>query len=49
VVPSFAVSGARAVDLLERPVETPEVTAADDAIELALRPFQIVTLRLPRA
>jgi len=49
VVPSFAVAGARSVDLLERDVATPEVSAADDAIELTLRPFQIVTLRLPRA
>ena len=46
LVPGFAASGARAVDLLERDVETPGVAVTEDAIELALRPFQLVTLRL---
>ncbi|WP_456826147.1 alpha-mannosidase [Cellulomonas sp. P5_E12] len=49
LVPGFPVSGARAVDLLERDVDTPGVTATDEAVELALRPFQLVTLRLPLA
>ena len=49
LVPGFPVSGARPVDLLERDVDAPGVTATDDAVELELRPFQLVTLRLPRA
>jgi alpha-mannosidase len=49
LVAGFPVSGARAVDLLERDVDAPGVTATDEAVELALRPFQLVTLRLPRA
>ncbi|MFI6088626.1 alpha-mannosidase [Streptomyces sp. NPDC051218] len=41
---SFAVSAAEVTDLLERPLETAHT---DDAgLVLALRPFQIVTLRL---
>ncbi|WP_426593727.1 alpha-mannosidase [Cellulomonas sp. McL0617] len=48
LTPSFAVSGARAVDLLERDVEAPGVASTAEAVQLALRPFQIVTLRLPR-
>ena len=44
----FAVSGVHAVDLLERPAEAPGVTPAGDAAELALRPFQLVTLRFVR-
>ncbi|MDM7830061.1 alpha-mannosidase [Cellulomonas edaphi] len=49
VVPTFAVAGARTVDLLERAVEVPEADVSDAGVTLALRPFQIVTLRLPRA
>ncbi len=49
LVPGFATSGARAVDLLERDVQTPGVAVTDDAIELSLRPFQLVTLRLAPA
>ena len=49
LVPGFPVSGARAVDLLERDVDAPGVEVTDQAVELALRPFQLVTLRLPRA
>ncbi|ACQ81244.1 glycoside hydrolase family 38 [Beutenbergia cavernae DSM 12333] len=50
VTPTFAVAGARATDLLERDAEAPGVTVADDgAVDLALRPFQIVTLRYARA
>ncbi len=45
---NFPVSGLRAVDLLERPVDAPGVTAGTDSAELTLRPFQLVTLRLVR-
>ena len=46
----FAHRGAYAVDLLERPLETPGVADEGDAgVALALRPFQVVTLRFPRA
>ncbi|SES45014.1 alpha-mannosidase [Pedococcus cremeus] len=46
----FAHKGAYAVDLLERPLETPGVADEGDAgVALALRPFQVVTLRFPRA
>ena len=48
LVPSFPVAGARAVDLLERPVDAPSVEVGDDSVQLSLRPFQIVTLRFPR-
>ena len=48
LVPSFPVAGARAVDLLERPVDAPGVEVGDDSVQLWLRPFQIVTLRFPR-
>jgi alpha-mannosidase len=37
-----------ATDLLERPVETPGVTVGQEAAELVLRPFQLVTLRFAR-
>ena len=36
------------VDLLERPVDAPGVVAGTDSVELTLRPFQLVTLRLAR-
>ena len=49
LVPGFPVAGARAVDLLERDVESPGVVVGDESVELALRPFQLVTLRLPRS
>ena len=48
VTAGFAVSGVHPVDLLERPAEAPGVTPAGDAAELALRPFQLVTLRFVR-
>ena len=48
VTAGFAVSGVHAVDLLERPAAAPGVTPAGDAAELALRPFQLVTLRFVR-
>jgi alpha-mannosidase len=44
VVPTFEASGAKIVDLLERPLPSDDA----DAAELSLRPFQIVTLRFPR-
>ncbi|NEA40882.1 glycoside hydrolase family 38 C-terminal domain-containing protein, partial [Streptomyces sp. SID11385] len=48
---SFAAAPAVETDLLERPAAEPHaVTAsADGTTTLALRPFQLVTLRLPRA
>ena len=36
------------MDLLERPVDAPGVTAGRDSAELTLRPFQLVTLRFVR-
>jgi alpha-mannosidase len=43
----FEVAGVETVDLLERPVPHPSVTVhRDGGIRLALRPFQIVTLRI---
>lgn len=48
LTPTFAVTGVRAVDLLERDVDAPGVTPTERAVQLALRPFQLVTLRLPR-
>ncbi|HSL35568.1 MAG TPA: glycoside hydrolase family 38 C-terminal domain-containing protein, partial [Arthrobacter sp.] len=48
VTAGFAVHSVHAVDLLERPAAAPGVTAAGDSVELALRPFQLVTLRFVR-
>ena len=49
VRPGFPVAQAQIVDLLERPVGASRLTPGDDGrIELALRPFQILTLRLAR-
>jgi alpha-mannosidase len=48
VTANFDVSGVRTVDLLERPVDAPGVTAGRDSAELTLRPFQLVTLRFVR-
>ncbi|MET3951170.1 glycoside hydrolase family 38 C-terminal domain-containing protein [Arthrobacter sp. UYEF36] len=48
VTAGFAVSGVHTVDLLERPAGAPGVTPAGDSAELALRPFQLVTLRFVR-
>ncbi len=45
---NFPVRGLHAVDLLERPVDAPGVTAGPDSAELTLRPFQLVTLRFVR-
>jgi alpha-mannosidase len=45
---NFPVRGLHAVDLLERPVDAPGVTAGGNSAELTLRPFQLVTLRFVR-
>ncbi|MDQ1624392.1 MAG: alpha-mannosidase, partial [Actinomycetota bacterium] len=45
---NFDVSAVHAVDLLERAVDAPGVTAGRDSAELILRPFQLVTLRFVR-
>ncbi|MFB8370016.1 alpha-mannosidase [Pseudarthrobacter sp. NPDC055928] len=46
---NFPVAKAYATDLLERPVEAPGVApAGDGGVTLALRPFQLVTLRFVR-
>ncbi len=44
--PGFPLAGAQITDLLERPLEDAEIT--DGGVALALRPFQILTLRLRR-
>jgi alpha-mannosidase len=49
VRPGFPVAQAQIVDLLERQVGDSRLTPGDESrIELALRPFQILTLRLAR-
>ncbi|HSO91555.1 MAG TPA: glycoside hydrolase family 38 C-terminal domain-containing protein, partial [Arthrobacter sp.] len=48
VTAGFAVSGVQTVDLLERPAAAPGVTGVGHSAELALRPFQLVTLRFRR-
>jgi alpha-mannosidase len=46
----FTHAGAHAVDLLERPLETSGLAdEGEDGVALALRPFQVVTLRFRRA
>uniref|UniRef100_UPI0004C8AC00 glycoside hydrolase family 38 C-terminal domain-containing protein n=1 Tax=Streptomyces sp. NRRL S-146 TaxID=1463884 RepID=UPI0004C8AC00 len=42
----FPLAGAQITDLLERPLQDAEIT--DGAVAVALRPFQILTLRLRR-
>jgi alpha-mannosidase len=44
----FPLAGAQVTDLLERPLEDADVTA-DGGVAVALRPFQVLTLRLRRA
>lgn len=44
----FPLAGAQVTDLLERPLE-PAAVGDDGAVAVALRPFQILTLRLERA
>ncbi|MFJ9814880.1 alpha-mannosidase [Streptomyces sp. NPDC101151] len=46
--PGFPLADARVTDLLERPLQDAVVTA-DGGVSVALRPFQILTLRLRRA
>jgi alpha-mannosidase len=48
VTANFETSEAHAVDLLERPAEAPGVDVGRDSAKLALRPFQLVTLRFAR-
>ncbi|HWK91418.1 MAG TPA: glycoside hydrolase family 38 C-terminal domain-containing protein [Luteimicrobium sp.] len=48
VRPGFETSGATRTDLLERPLEQAGTAAIDLAEPLALRPFEIVTLRFAR-
>jgi alpha-mannosidase len=48
VTANFEVTGAYPVDLLERPVDAPGVTAGQNSAQLVLRPFQLVTLRFVR-
>ncbi|MET4094953.1 glycoside hydrolase family 38 C-terminal domain-containing protein [Arthrobacter sp. UYCu712] len=48
VTANFEATGVHTVDLLERPVAAPGVTAGPDSAELVLRPFQLVTLRFVR-
>ncbi|RNL54391.1 glycoside hydrolase family 38 C-terminal domain-containing protein [Arthrobacter oryzae] len=45
---NFEAGSVYAVDLLERPVDAPGVTAGRDTAGLVLRPFQLVTLRFTR-
>ncbi|SDI11148.1 alpha-mannosidase [Actinokineospora alba] len=45
----FAVAGAHRCDLLERPLDGQACELDGDVVELRLRPFEIVTLRLARA
>ena len=46
---AFPVSGARVTDLLERPLDDSALTVdADGTIQLSLRPFQVLTVRLAR-
>ncbi|MDF2509176.1 MAG: alpha-mannosidase, partial [Microbacterium sp.] len=50
VTVGFPSGDASEVDLLEREGEQAALSGQDaDGIRLALRPFQLVTLRLPRA
>ena len=49
VTPGFAAASVVATDLRERAVEAPGVTLDPAGTGLALRPFQIVTLRFTRA
>ncbi|HVX45234.1 MAG TPA: glycoside hydrolase family 38 C-terminal domain-containing protein, partial [Mycobacteriales bacterium] len=46
VTPGFTLGSAGVVDLLERPLG--EATVVDGGVELALRPFQVITLRFAR-
>jgi alpha-mannosidase len=46
---AFPVRDVQATDLLERPGDAPGVTTAEQgSVSLALRPFQLVTLRFSR-
>jgi alpha-mannosidase len=45
----FPLAGAQVTDLLERPLEEDAEITADGGVAVALRPFQVLTLRLKRA
>ncbi|CAL9629524.1 hypothetical protein SUDANB108_06065 [Streptomyces sp. enrichment culture] len=45
--PGFPLAGAQITDLLERPLQDADLTG--DGVAVALRPFQILTLRLRRS
>ena len=49
VLAGFEHTGVEAVDLLERPLPTAGVEVVDGGVTLALRPFQVLTLRFARA
>jgi alpha-mannosidase len=46
LLPAFDVAAVTETDLLEREIEPDAATAVADGVELRLRPFQVVTLRL---
>ena len=46
--PGFPVESATTTDLLERPSDDGGLALHDGGVELALRPFQVLTLRLTR-
>ncbi|HEY6793344.1 MAG TPA: glycoside hydrolase family 38 C-terminal domain-containing protein [Kineosporiaceae bacterium] len=49
LVPGFAATSAVVTDLLERPLDGARPAAVEDGVvELGLRPFQVVTVRLAR-
>jgi len=48
VAANFESRSVQPVDLLERPVDAPGVSAGTDSAALTLRPFQLVTLRFRR-
>lgn len=46
LTPAFPLAAAEVTDLLERPIRDGLLDAADGRLDLTLRPFQILTLRL---
>ncbi len=49
ILAGFEHAGVETVDLLERPLETVGVEVVEGGLTLALRPFQVVTLRFARS
>ena len=49
VLAGFEHTGIQTVDLLERPLPTAGVQVGDGGVTVALRPFQVLTLRFARA